>query len=225
MYSAGSCHHYLHSVLPCGNAAHTHNGDIHSVCHLTYHSHGNREYRRSRKTAYVVFEYRSACLYIDPHTKQGVYQRYCVGTICLNAFCDVGYARHIGRELDHKRLARSVLNSPCDLSCDCAVGSESRTPCLDIGAGNVQLDQVNSAALKHGSKLGALLNCRTCDICDYASVLGHKVWHLVFKELFNSAVLQTYRVEHTAGSFCYSRSWVALTSVKGRALDGYSAQP
>ena len=214
----GTCHHHFDCILPFFNAAHADNRNLHAVCYLPYHSYRYREYCRTGQTTHIVLEDWTAGIDINSHTEQGVDQRYCICTLCLNCLCNRSNIGYIRREFYDHWFFRIFANFFYNVSCIFTAGTERNTALFYVWTGDVQLKHINFTFAQTLCNCTVILNAAACNIRDLYCILGCKVWHIMFEKMLHTRILQTNRVEHAARSFGNSRWRVAQTLFKGHTF-------
>ena len=94
-----------------------------------------------------------------------VYQGEAVSSGLLAGLCDGDYVRHIGAELDVDRLCGNGLDGTGDCGCSLRVRSECHSSVVDIGAGDIDLDDADLIhGVYEGTAVGIFIDGKTADV-------------------------------------------------------------
>ena len=208
LHGRGPRHEELHRVLGGADAAHADDGDMHGMARLVHHAHGDGLDARARDAARRVGKQRLSFFDVDDHAREGIDEGDAVRPALfrrLRIECD---ALDIGRKLDDeggvgKTLFGGARHFPDGLGTD----AERHAPALYIGAGDVELDEIDEP-VEPRADLSIVLDGAARDVGkDARFTLQPR--EIVLEKGVDARILQSHGVEDDAAPLRDARHGVA----------------
>ena len=221
--SAGACEHELDSVLSAHDAAHTDDGDMHSLRHLINQAYCDRTNSGAAEAAGYVAEYRALALNINLGAEQRVNHRNCICACCFHSLRHNDDVRNVRGKLGNNHFAGVGLYCTHNLSRSLRHSTEDNAALLNVRAGNVDFHCVHAVYVELFRHSAVFLRRMAINVDYNRHIILAQLRQSVLQEVFAAGVLQTDAVQHTGRSFDSALALVAGGRLQGGTLDGNSA--
>ena len=163
---------------------------------------------------------------VNGHAQQGVDAGYAVGPgvfRCARHNRNVG---DVGRKFDHDVLVRGrMAHNGRNLGNHFWVLTKGHAAFAHVGAGHVHFQSGHAFFfVEAGGQAAEFFGRRSVNIGYNGCFLLGQQGELLRAECFYAVILQPHGIEHAGNGFYYARGGIALTWLKGKALDHHAAK-
>ena len=215
----GTGQHEFDGILPGRYAAQAEDGDGYGLSRLPYHAQGDGLDSRAGQAAGDIAQQGAAGLDVDGHARQGIDERYGIGTGRFDGFSHDRNVRDIRRQFDDDRFPGMVLDAARHSRSRFRLSPEDDAPFFDVRTGNIDFQGSHAVDIELSCQFAVFFGSPGRYIDDERRLAGlMDLGQDIPLEDFDAGIFQADAVEHPCRRFGHADAGIARPRQRRDAL-------